>query len=141
MVYPKEQLVPVCQLEQEQIRYYGGHTLAFCGLAPENLHFLVPNGEGLVNYRLVDNVAVVLGDPVCPPEAIEHATRSFLDFCASRNWHVAFYQAYSEHLPTYRTPQIACIQDWGRSDNPSTNLYTEWLSYGECTYQFATGRT
>jgi hypothetical protein len=28
-------------LGTELIRYYGDHTLAFFGLAPENLHFLV----------------------------------------------------------------------------------------------------
>jgi lysylphosphatidylglycerol synthetase-like protein (DUF2156 family) len=110
MVYPKEQLVPVCQPEEELIRYYGGHTLAFCGLAPENLHFLTPDGEGLVNYRLVDKVAVVLGDPVCRPDAIEHVTRSFLDFCALHHWHMAFYQAYSEHLVSYRALKLRAFK-------------------------------
>ncbi|HEX3643350.1 MAG TPA: DUF2156 domain-containing protein, partial [Ktedonobacteraceae bacterium] len=110
MLYPKEQLVPVCQPEEELIRYYGSHTLAFFGLAPENLHFLAPDGEGLVNYRLVSNVAVVLGDPVCTPEAIEHVTRSFLDFCASHNWRVAFYQAYPEHLAAYHALKLRAFK-------------------------------
>lgn len=51
--------------EEELIRDYGSNSLAFFGLAPENRHFLTPDGAGLVNYRLVSNVAVVLGDPVC----------------------------------------------------------------------------
>ena len=92
--------------EAELIRYYGSHSLAFFGLSPENLHFLAPDGEGLVNYRLVNNVAVVLGDPVCAPEAFEHVTCSFLDFCALHHWRVAFYQAHSEHLTTYRALKL-----------------------------------
>ena len=92
--------------EAELIRYYGSHSLAFFGLSPENLHFLAPDGEGLVNYRLVNNVAVVLGDPVCAPEAFEHVTCSFLDFCALHHWRVAFYQAHSEPLATYRTLKL-----------------------------------
>jgi lysylphosphatidylglycerol synthetase-like protein (DUF2156 family) len=110
MVYPKEQLVPVCQPEEEHIRYSGGHTLAFCGLAPENWHFLAPDGEGLVNYRLVDNVAVALGDPICAPDAIERVTRCFLDFCALHNWRMAFYQAYSEHLVTYHALKLRAFK-------------------------------
>lgn len=110
MLYPKEQLVPVYLPEEELIRYYGGHTLAFFGLAPENLHFLAPDGEGLVNYRLVNNVAVVLGEPVCSPDAIEYVTCSFLDFCAFRNWRVAFYQAYPEHLAAYHALKLRAFK-------------------------------
>src|SRR4029077_9392574 len=56
-----------------------------------------------VNYRLMKHVAVVSGDPLCAPEAIEQVTRSFLDFCALRRWSVAFYQARPAYLATYRS--------------------------------------
>jgi lysylphosphatidylglycerol synthetase-like protein (DUF2156 family) len=106
MLYPKEQLAQACCTEAELIRFYGGHTLAFFGLAPENLHFLAPGGEGLVNYRLTSKVAVVPGDPICAPKAFEHVTRSFLGHCALHDWRVAFYQAYPEHLDTYRSLKL-----------------------------------
>ena len=92
--------------EEELIRDYGSNSLAFFGLAPENRHFLTPDGAGLVNYRLVSNVAMVLGDPVCSPEAYEQVTQSFLDFCAHQKWRVAFYQAASEHLAAYRARNL-----------------------------------
>src|SRR5215469_15655279 len=98
----KEQRAHTCHREAELIRSYGGHTLAFFGLAPKNAHFLAPGGEGLVSYRLAGSVAVVLGDPVCAPQAFERVTRSFLDFCALHDWRVAFYQAYPDSLTTYR---------------------------------------
>ena len=98
----EEQFASARNTEEELTRSYGGHTLAFFGLAPENLHFLAPDGEGLVNYRLTRNVAVILGDPVCAPQAFERVTCSFLDFCARNKWHVAFYQVYPQHLDTYR---------------------------------------
>jgi lysylphosphatidylglycerol synthetase-like protein (DUF2156 family) len=98
---PKDQRAQIRQPEAELLRLYGSHTLAFFGLAPKNMHFLAPGGAGLVNYRLTHKVAVVLGDPVCPPGACEQVTRSFLDFCALQQWNVAFYQASPEHLATY----------------------------------------
>jgi len=109
-IYPKEQLAQVYRTEAELTRYYGNHALAFFGLAPENSHFLAPGEEGLVNYRLVSNVAVVLGDPVCAPEAFERVTGSFLDFCALHGWRVAFYQANSEHLAAYRTLKLRAFK-------------------------------
>jgi lysylphosphatidylglycerol synthetase-like protein (DUF2156 family) len=98
----EEQFASARYTEEKLTRSYGGHTLAFFGLAPENLHFLAPDGEGLVNYRLTRNVAVVLGDPVCAPQAFERVIGSFLVFCARHKWHVAFYQVYPRHLNTYR---------------------------------------
>lgn len=100
MFSPKEPLVQVQQPEAELTRDYGSHTLAFTGLAPGNLHFLAD--DGLVNYRLSGSVAVVLGDPVCAPQAFEQVTQSFLDFCSLNGWRIAFYQATAEHLSTYQ---------------------------------------
>jgi lysylphosphatidylglycerol synthetase-like protein (DUF2156 family) len=97
-----EQRIQSYDTEAELTRSYGRNSLAFFGLSPENLHFLAPYGAGLVHYRLVNNVAVVLGDPLCAPEVCAQVTRSFLDFCARQHWRVAFYQASPEHLATYR---------------------------------------
>ena len=105
-ISPKEQSNLTYHTEAELTSSYGRNSLAFFGLSPENLHFLAPGGAGLVNYRLVSNVAVVLGDPVCSLEACEQVTRSFLDFCARQKWHVAFYQASPEHLATYRALKL-----------------------------------
>jgi phosphatidylglycerol lysyltransferase len=104
--YQKEQHTQVSQAEAELTRDYGNHSLAFLGLAPENLHLLISDGEGLVNYRETSNAAVVLGDPVCAPKAFERVTRSFLNFCAFQKRRVVFYQAYSEHLATYRALKL-----------------------------------
>src|SRR5438874_8703177 len=110
MLYPKEQLAPTRPTVAELIRSYGNHTLAFFGLALQNLHFLAPDGVGLVNYRLTSKVAVVLGDPVCAPEAREYVTGSFLDYCARRGWRVAFYQVYPEQLDIYHALNLSAFK-------------------------------
>ncbi len=110
MFSPKEQIAQAYDTKAELIRCYGSHTLSFFGLAQQNLHFLAPGEEGLVNYRLEGNVAVVLGDPVCAPEAFERVTRSFLDFCTLRNWRVAFYQTYPDHLSAYRALKLRAFK-------------------------------
>lgn len=102
----KEYGTQTSSTEAELLRSYGSNSLAFFGLAPENLHFLAPDGAGFIYYRLVGNVAVVLGDPVCMPEAAHLVTQSFLDFCARQNWRVAFYQASPVFLTTYRALKL-----------------------------------
>ena len=98
---PSERRVHVPSREAELMRAYGSNSLAFFGQAPENSHFLAPDGAGLVHYRLVNKVAIVLGDPVCAPEKGEQVTQSFLDVCARHHWRVAFYQASPAYLATY----------------------------------------
>ena len=100
--YQQERAAQMRHQARELVRRYGKQTLSFFALAPENLRYLASNGEGLVSYRLTGNVAVVLGDPICPPEASERVTREFLDLCSSNDWRVAFYQVHPEHLPIYR---------------------------------------
>ena len=100
--YQQERAAQMHHRARELVRRYGNQTLSFFALAPENLRYLAPNGEGLVSYRLTGNVAVVLGDPICPPEVVERVTRGFLDLCAANDWQVAFYQVHPEHLPIYQ---------------------------------------
>src|SRR5205807_708407 len=61
---PSERRAHVPSREAELMHAYGSNSLAFFGQALENSHFLAPDGAGLVHYRLVNKVAVVLGDPV-----------------------------------------------------------------------------
>ncbi|BCL79253.1 DUF2156 domain-containing protein [Ktedonobacteria bacterium brp13] len=56
----------------------------------------------MIAYRVINRVAVALGDPLCPPEAIETVTRSFLAFCRAHRWNVAFYQTGPDFLAIYR---------------------------------------
>jgi lysylphosphatidylglycerol synthetase-like protein (DUF2156 family) len=102
MASQKEREAQVRLRARELVRRYGNQTLSFFALAPENLRYLAPDGEGLVSYRLTGNIAVVLGDPICPPGVIERVTREFLDLCAANDWQVAFYQAHPEYLPIYQ---------------------------------------
>jgi lysylphosphatidylglycerol synthetase-like protein (DUF2156 family) len=99
--YQKERSAHMRQWARELVCRYGNQTLSFFALAPENLRYLAPNSEGLVSYRLTGNVAIVLGDPICPPESIERVIRAFLDLCDSNDWQVAFFQVHPEHLATY----------------------------------------
>jgi lysylphosphatidylglycerol synthetase-like protein (DUF2156 family) len=99
----RERLAQVEQRAIDLLQRYGRETLAFFALEPGNLRYLTPNGEGLVAYRLVNTVAVVPGDPICPPEAREQVSRAFLELCQRNGWQVAIYQAHPDFLPYYRS--------------------------------------
>ncbi|WP_376793533.1 bifunctional lysylphosphatidylglycerol flippase/synthetase MprF [Thermogemmatispora sp.] len=98
----RERLAQVERQAIDLLWRYGQETLAFFALDPGNLRYLAPRGEGLVAYRLVNTVAVVPGDPICPPEVREQVSRAFLELCQRNGWQVAIYQAHPDFLPYYR---------------------------------------
>ena len=100
---PVDQCVLFRHPEAELLRLYGSHSLAFFGLAEDVEQFLAPGEQGLIAYRLVNRVAVALGDPLCAPQAVEAVTRSFLAFCRAQGFRVAFYQARPDYLAIYHT--------------------------------------
>lgn len=81
---------------------YGSQVHSFFAFAPENLRHLAPGGEGVVAYRLIGNVAVVLGDPLCASQSCKRVMQDFLDLCQREDWRVAIFQARPEYLPHYR---------------------------------------
>ena len=107
---PMDQCSQVRQPEAELLRRYGSHPLAFFGLAEDVQHFLAPGEQGLITYRVVNRVAVVLGDPLCAPQAVEEVTRSFLACCRARGFRVTFYQARPDFLATYRTLNLQAFK-------------------------------
>ncbi|BCL83590.1 DUF2156 domain-containing protein [Ktedonobacteria bacterium brp13] len=96
------QRAPLRHPEAGLLQLYGSHSLAFFGMAPEHEQFLAPGNQGLITYRVVNRVAVALGDPLCAPEAAKAVTRSFLAFCRMHRWTVAFYQTGPDFLAIYR---------------------------------------
>ena len=81
---------------------FGSQAHSFFAFAPDNLRHLVPGGEGVVPYRLIGNVAVVLGDPLCAPQSCESVMQDFLDLCRREDWRVAIFQACPVYLSLYR---------------------------------------
>ena len=106
IAYQKDRLVLARQKIATLVAYYGSQSLSFFMLSPQNLHFLAQHDEGQVSYRLVGNVAMILGDPICISEAEkvrERVLGQFLEMCQLQDWHVALYQAHEEYLPLYRS--------------------------------------
>lgn len=102
ITFQKERLESFRGKAIEMVRQYGGQTISFFALAPENLPFVAPHGEGLVHYQLCGKVATVPGDPICAPEHFERVTRAFLTMCRSNDWQVSFYQAQARYLEIYK---------------------------------------
>ncbi|MGN8026774.1 bifunctional lysylphosphatidylglycerol flippase/synthetase MprF [Microbacterium sp. 22242] len=85
-----------------QLRETDGGTLGFMGTWEGNDHWFTRDGRGAVAYRVVSDIAIAVGDPVCLPGDAERTIRGFLDFCDSNAWTAVFYSTHEEYAPAFR---------------------------------------
>lgn len=77
----------------------GGGTLSHMALWDGNDAWFSDRGDAAVAYRLVNEVAVTIADPIGADGASDAALDGFVRFCDRNGWAAAF---YSVHEPTRR---------------------------------------
>lgn len=85
-----------------QLRATDGGTLGFMGTWEGNEHWFTRDGRGAVAYRVVNDIAIAVGDPACTPGDRGQTIRGFLDFCDANAWTPVFYSTHEELAPAFR---------------------------------------
>lgn len=80
---------------------HGRSSQDFFKARPDKSYFFSADEQSFLAYRVGRSLAVVLGDPVGPGEAIEGIVRDFSRFCDDNGWSLAFHQATPDYLDVY----------------------------------------
>jgi len=80
---------------------FGRTSLDFFKYWPDKSYYFSASARAFIAYKVGASVAVVLGDPVGPPDDIHQVTVAFLAFCEENDWIPVFYQTTSEYLMVY----------------------------------------
>jgi phosphatidylglycerol lysyltransferase len=86
----------------EILARFGRTTQDFFKLWPDKSFFFSDSRRSFVSYSVGHNFAIVLGDPVGPPEEFASLIRKFSEYCRLNDWRLAFHQATPEVLGIYR---------------------------------------
>jgi phosphatidylglycerol lysyltransferase len=90
-----------CLLVKEYIEKHGRSALDFFKSWPDKSYFFSPTQNSFIAYRVGNNFALALGDPVGPEEEIEDIIKRFVEFCEENDWGVGFHQTLPDFLPIY----------------------------------------
>jgi len=92
------------------VQRYGRTSLARATLFEDKSYFFGP-WDTVIAYAVRDRGAMVLGDPIGPPEGAAMAINSFRDFCARNDWTPAFLSTLPDYLDKYRDAglDVICI--------------------------------
>lgn len=94
--------------EQEQYmaraltRSYGTNSISYFALEAGKSLFFSHSRRAFLSYVLAGNVAVVVGDPLGPPEEMPAIIAQFVAFCHIQDWSMVFWQVRDTYTNFYR---------------------------------------
>ncbi len=85
---------------EKTVQQYGRTSLARAALFKDKSYFFGP-GDTVFAYAAHGRGAMVLGDPIGPPEHIQASISAFLDFCRRNDWNPSFVSTLPDNLKVY----------------------------------------
>lgn len=83
------------------VRAWGADTLSPFVLRADKSYFIADDERAFLAYKVVGGVAIVSGDPIGPPDAMDDLIPAFLAFAHARDWRIAILGASEQQLETY----------------------------------------
>lgn len=107
LVFQQEEVESDLQRARALVQQYGRSAIDYFKTYPDKLFFFASDGDGFVSYKVGNDFAVVLGEPVCAPDdAVESRIISeFEAFCEEQGLKVVYYRVDEERLPFFTQQQ------------------------------------
>jgi phosphatidylglycerol lysyltransferase len=83
------------------VEKHGRSSLDFFKYYPDKSFFFTSTQNSFIAYRVGNNCAITLGDPVGPPLEINIVIRDFTSFCSENDWTIGLYQVLPDFLAIY----------------------------------------
>ncbi len=90
------------------ITKYGRTSLSRAALFEDKSYFF-GSSETVIAYSARQRGAVVLGDPIGPPQQIAGSIEAFLDFCSRNDWTPTFVSTLPDFLDSYRAAGLESL--------------------------------
>jgi lysylphosphatidylglycerol synthetase-like protein (DUF2156 family) len=87
------------------LKVHGGGTLGFMGTWPGNVYWFSDDGQAAIAYRVINEVAITLSDPVCAGDRAEQTIDGFIAYCDANSWTPVFYSFHEQYLPIFQRLQ------------------------------------
>ncbi len=83
------------------LRRGGGGTLGWMTTWPGNVYWFNEAQDAAVAYRVINDVAITMSDPVCRDGDEKATVEAFAAFCDAHSWLPVFYSVHEKYLPVF----------------------------------------
>lgn len=97
------------RVAHELVSAWGADTLSPFALRADKSYFFSDDERAFLAYRVVGGVAVVSGDPIGFPDALQALVARFIEFAHGRGWRVAVLGASEDRLGLYRAVGLQAL--------------------------------
>lgn len=94
----------------ELLHEHGATTTSFMTTWPGNTMLINGERDAYIAYRLISNVAIVLGDPIGTPDGCRRAIDEFLDLAVVNGWTPCFFGASARFLREFSQHGLGWIK-------------------------------
>jgi len=95
---------------QALLRQHGRQSIAYMTTWAGNTLLLDQAGDAYLAYRVVNDVALVLGDPIGDDKGLARVLAEFLHLCTTRGWTPCLYAATGRAVAAGRTLGLDALQ-------------------------------
>jgi phosphatidylglycerol lysyltransferase len=85
------------------VEKYGRSAMDFFKFWPDKSFFFSGTQNSFIAYRVANNFAIALADPVGPEHEIKSILEDFRNYCVDNDWKISFHQTLPDFLPVYET--------------------------------------
>ena len=97
------------KVAHELVAAWGADTLSPFALRADKSYFFSGDERAFLAYRVHGGVAVVSGDPIGAPDALQALVARFIEFAHGRGWRVAVLGASEDRLDLYRAEGLQAL--------------------------------
>ncbi|MBK1812799.1 DUF2156 domain-containing protein [Clostridium sp. YIM B02505] len=72
------------------VERYGKDSLAYLTLEQDKEYFFASNTEGFIAYKVIDNIAICMGNPIYEEGTLDILYKEFMDFLKKKRYKVCF---------------------------------------------------
>ncbi len=91
------------ELAKKIVETHGQSAMDFFKFWPDKSFFFSPSQNSFIAYRVANNFAIALADPVGPEQEIKSILEDFRDYCTENDWGISFHQTLTDFLPIYES--------------------------------------
>lgn len=74
----------------ELVERYGKDSLIYLTLELDKNYFFGANAEGFIAYKIIDNIMVCMGNPICEEDSLDVLFQEFITFSKEKRYKVCF---------------------------------------------------
>ncbi|MVX62613.1 DUF2156 domain-containing protein [Clostridium chromiireducens] len=108
---------------QEMLRKFATNPVSAIILEDDKRYFFPEFCEGVIGYTVINNIAIVAGEPICSDKDMNNILLEFKSFCSDNSLSICFCQVSEKYINVLKNADFI-VQEYGKEAIIHLDTYT-----------------